>query len=584
MLRSSTATPRRRLKVSRSSPRLIRRAVSQAALAVPLLLGLQPLMAQTAPQLPSGAEPGREAPRPVLAPPAAPAAAPVANPGGSVTQAPAGADQLSFTLAEVIIEGATAYPAETLRPLYADMIGKQISVADAFRLAGEIERRYRGDGFVTSRVIVPEQAIDDGRFRILVVEGFIADVMYEGDIGHASAAVEKLIAPLRAMKPLNVAEVERRLLLANDLPGLTVRASLEPSPSVVGGSVIVVRSDRRLVDASLTFSNRGTPYLGSRELLGTVSWNSVAQHADRVSLAAKLATQSDRSSFLSAGYDALVSEQGATLGLTASHATSNPGLELDPLDVRSRVLAAQATFTHPWIRSRELNLRTVGQFEVRDVDTDLADEAFTRDRLRIARIGLSYDRTDRWDGISAARVMLHQGLDVMGATETGSEFASRENGRADFTKLTAELTRLQQLSPRSSVLATVSGQWSPHALLASEEMALGGASFGRAYDDGEISAANGVAVSVEVRCSPDLPQLLPRGGQFYSFIDGGKLHAADGAPPLTHASLASWGGGVRANLSGRVFATLELAKPISAQVRTQGDKDVRAFFTVTAQY
>ena len=100
-------------------------------------------------------------------------------------------------------------------------------MADAFKVANEIELRYRNDGYVTTRVIVPAQTIDDGHFRILVVEGYIADVKYDGDIGPAQAAVEKLVQRLRGVRPINVAEVERQLLLANDLNGLTVRASLE---------------------------------------------------------------------------------------------------------------------------------------------------------------------------------------------------------------------------------------------------------------------------------------------------------------------------------------------------------------------
>jgi hemolysin activation/secretion protein len=579
-----TATSRRRLDFVRPHALQARLACSQAAVAVPLLLGMAPLLAQTVPQLPSGAEPGREVPRPVLVPPSVPAASPVVAPGGTAMQAPAGAEQISFTLTEMQVEGVTAYPAEVLQALYVGLVGKQITVADAFKVAGEIERRYRGDGFVTSRVIVPEQAIEGGRFRIVVVEGFIADIVYDGDIGAARDAVEKLVAPLRGMKPVNVADVERRLLLANDLPGLSVRAALEPSPSVVGGSVIVVRSERRPIDASFSYSNRGTPYLGSREMLATVAWNSVAAQADRFSVAGKLSAQASRSTFFSASYDALVTPQGGTLGLSSSHATSQPGRELDELEVSSRVIATQATFTHPWIRSREQNLRVVGQLEMRDVDTDIAGGAFTRDRLRIARVGLSYDRTDRWNGITAGRATLHQGLEGLGASSNGSALASRPEGRSDFTKLTAELTRLQQITERSSLLATLNGQWSRHALLASEEMALGGAGFGRAYDDGEISAANGVALSLELRHAPALPALLPRGGQFYTFVDGGKLHAADGAAPPAHASLSSWGGGLRANVGASVFATLELAKPISTEVSTQGNKSVRMFFSVTAQY
>jgi hypothetical protein len=44
------------------------------------------------------------------------------------------------------------------------------------------------------------------------------------------------------------------------------------------------------------------------------------------------------------------------------------------------------------------------------VRTDLGGTPFTHDRLQIARLGLSYDRADAYDGITTARGMLHQGL------------------------------------------------------------------------------------------------------------------------------------------------------------------------------
>lgn len=575
------ATERRRLDASFAP------VLSQAALAVALALALAPLHAQTLPPLPSGAEPGRQAPQPVLSRPV-PAGAAVVAPGGSAAQAPAGADKLNFTLTEMAIEGVTAYPADSLRPLYAGLIGTSITVAEAYKVADAIERRYRGDGFVTSRVIVPEQAIEGGRFRIVVVEGFIADLKFDGDIGPARAAVEKLMAPLRGVKPINVAAVERQLLLANDVPGLTVRAALEPSAMQTGGSVLVVRGERKPMDLAFSYGNRGTTYLESREMSASVAYNAVGERADRVTVATKAAVPADRSTFIAGTYDALLTAGGTTLGLMSSYSTSHPGLELETLDVRSRVSSTQATVTYPWIRSREQNLRALGQLEVRDVDTDLGGDAFTRDRLRIARVGLSYDRTDNWGGrlggITAARATLHQGLHALGASANGAALLSRAEGRSDFTKVTAELTRLQQLTERTNLMATLSGQWSPHALLASEEMALGGASFGRAYDEGEVSAAQGVAASVEWRWSPPMEQVLPRGGQFYAYMDGGQLHAAQGAASPPSRTVSSLGGGVRANLGRATFATLELALPTSHAVRTRGDKHARAFFSISAQF
>ena len=575
----------RRLSLSRRpaalrQPTLSLRAGVAAAM---LALAAGPAAAQNV-HLPSGAEPGRQLPQPAMPESTTVAPPPVTVQQGNATEAPAGAELLNFTLSDMRIEGVTRYGADTLRPLYQGLLGKTITVADAFKVANDIELRYRNDGYVTTRVIVPEQTIDDGRFRILVVEGYIAEVKYDGDIGPAQAAVEKLVRRLRGVRPINLAEVERQLLLANDLNGLTVRASLEASPTEMGGSVLVVRSERKPVDARLGFDNRASPYLGWSEMTSQVTINSFGGRADSLTLTGRLGFPAYRSKAIGANYDMLVSDSGLTLGLAASYAKSEPGRDLALLNVASDVQAYSATLTYPLIRSRLENLRAFGMLDVRNVATDITDAPFTRDRLRVLRLGLSYDRTDSWNGITAVRGTVHQGLDAMGSSREGSDLASRAKGRPDFLKLTAELTRLQQLSERFSLVATFAGQYSASPLLASEEFALGGPNFGRGYDDGEMSADSGVAAALELRYAVSSDRFLPQGAHVYTFVDGGHIWSRAASAPLTRAKLSSYGAGMRANLSKNLYATVEVAKPMSSDVLTQGNKNPRVFFSLSAQY
>ncbi len=575
----------RRLSHSRRPAALRQPTLSLRAgfAAVVLALAAGPAAAQNV-HLPSGAEPGRQLPQPAMPESTTVAPPQVTVQQGNATEAPAGAELLNFTLSDMRIEGVTRYGADALRPLYQGLLGKTITVADAFKVANDIELRYRNDGYVTTRVIVPEQTIDDGRFRILVVEGYIAEVKYDGDIGPAQAAVEKLVRRLRGVRPINLAEVERQLLLANDLNGLTVRASLEASPTEMGGSVLVVRSERKPVDARLGFDNRASPYLGWSEMTSQVTINSFGGRADSLTLTGRLGFPAYRSKAIGANYDMLVSDSGMTLGLAASYAKSEPGRDLALLNVASDVQAYSATLTYPLIRSRLENLRAFGMLDVRNVATDITDAPFTRDRLRVLRLGLSYDRTDSWNGITAVRGTVHQGLDAMGSSREGSDLASRAKGRPDFLKFTAELTRLQQLSERFSLVATFAGQYSASPLLASEEFALGGPNFGRGYDDGEMSADSGVAAALELRYAVSSDRFLPQGAHVYTFVDGGHIWSRAASAQLTRAKLSSYGAGMRANLSKNLYATVEVAKPMSSDVLTQGNKNPRVFFSLSAQY
>ena len=551
------------------------------ALAAALACAVPPAHAQTLPaRLPSGAEPGRESPRPLMREPSLETPQ-VDVPQSSVAEVPPGAKDLRFVLKDFAIEGATAFSAAVLQPLYAGLVGREVSVAEAFEAAHAIELLYRNAGYVTSRVIVPQQTVENGRFRVVVVEGFVAEIVFQDDIGPARIAVEKLLNGLRNIRPISVAEIERRLLLANDLHGLTVSGILKPASDTLGGSVIVVRSARKAVDTALLFDSRISPYFGEVKATGNLAWNAIGARADRAWLTASSSLAVGGSADITAGYDAQIADNGTSVGLSASYSSSEPGRELDALNVQSEVYSWLGTVAVPLIRSRSQNLRAEAQFEMRNVDTDLADVSFTRDRLRILRAGLNYDLADRWNGITAIRGMLHQGLSGLGASSKNSGLASRPEGRNDFTKITLDLARLQQITDRVSLLGGLTGQFSPTRLLASEEFGLGGANFGRAFDDGEMTGDNGLAVSLELRY---VPAGLPRNVQFYGFIDDGLIWAAaDGKTP-PQSWLASFGGGVRANLSSALFATMEVAKPIDPVVNSQGDKGARVFFSVQAQF
>src|SRR5690606_38785782 len=145
--------------------------------------------------------------------------------------------------------------------------------------------------------------------------------------------------PLRGVRPINIADIERRLLLANDLAGLTVRGSLEPSPTELGGSVIVISTERKAVDSSLSLSDRNSRYLGDADLGATIISNPYGSRVTRSSLTARTSIPLDRSWGVSGTYDALPNSDGLTGAFTSSSPHSQPGRELEVRDVESKVFS-----------------------------------------------------------------------------------------------------------------------------------------------------------------------------------------------------------------------------------------------------
>ena len=166
-------------------------------------------------------------------------------PPGAEERAPPGADQVRFVLKSVQVDGVTVYPADEIRSAYADLIGTEITLARVYELADALTRKYRNDGFVLSQVVVPQQAIRAGAVRLQAIEGYIANVRIEGEVLGPRADLDAYTDRIRASRPLRAADLERYLLLVNELAGVTARATLSPAAEAGASDLTIDVSQRR---------------------------------------------------------------------------------------------------------------------------------------------------------------------------------------------------------------------------------------------------------------------------------------------------------------------------------------------------
>ncbi len=84
------------------------------------------------------------------------------------------ADRIKFALSGINADGSTVYSGRDLLPLYENFLGSEVSLTDVFQIARRITVKYRGDGYILSRAVVPAQQIQAGVVTIDVVEGFVS--------------------------------------------------------------------------------------------------------------------------------------------------------------------------------------------------------------------------------------------------------------------------------------------------------------------------------------------------------------------------------------------------------------------------
>src|SRR5690242_12092306 len=229
-----------------------RRVVARSSFGILLLAVPAALHAQTASQItpPSYAPPVERRPE-----------APLALPSDIIRQAPPGSESLFVTLGDLTVSGGTLAP-QTMAMLRSRLIGKRISVAQVFAAAQDAEASEARAGRVLVRVVVPQQDIADGKtLRLMVVEGFVESVDLSGVPKAVRARIAGLLAGLQDRRDVELAQLERKLTLAADTPGVTLRSALKPGKQP-GGVVLQIAADWRPITGLASFDNSLPSALG----------------------------------------------------------------------------------------------------------------------------------------------------------------------------------------------------------------------------------------------------------------------------------------------------------------------------------
>lgn len=497
------------------------------------------------------------------------------------------AGELSLVLGSVVVQGSTVYSDEDLAPLWKDRLGRKIALAEVFRIADAITAKYRNDGYILSRAILPPQTIEDGAVEIRIVEGYIDEVRIEGEVRGDRALLNAYAARIMRSRPLSIAHLERYLLLIDDLPGISSKAVLNPAEDTPGAADLVILVDEDASDGFVRLDNRGTKFNGPAQLWLGAGLNSLAGAHDRTAARFVTADQSNRELvYLELGHERQIGTEGKKLHIQLTHTDSEPGHSLRALEIEGKSRSFRMGFANPLIRSRAENLSLQADVVVRNSETKIFDNRFSRDRVRFVSLGALYDFADGSSGINMLGLHLDRGLNMLGASKKGAADLSREKGRADFTRLRLNASRLQRLGGRWSLLADFRSQLAASKLLASEEFGLGGEGCGRAYDPAQVAGDNGGCLLAEVRYGHNPGAGALQGYQIYGFYDVGRVWRKNPGALEKKADLSSAGLGVRFNFTDWLSGSFETAWPLVKKADSQRiDADSpRGFVTVTARF
>lgn len=481
-------------------------------------------------------------------------------PETATAAAPPGSDALNVKVGGVVIEGLeSTMPEAGQAAVVAErngLAGRTVSVAELYAAAGRIEAAFSRGGDVLTRVTLPPQHLTDGgAVHFMIVDGFIESVDVSNLPAPVRKAVRRRLAALVGKRGLKFAEIERRVLLAGDTPGLQLRSVLVHGDAV-GATRLVVSGQFRPVSASLSFDNNLGSAYKYEAFTVQASLNSVLGLGEQIY--GTLTTGPDFDHLFSGDPYRRIGAVGATVPIGNDGLTINP--EFTHVDTAPRGgVATTGLFervalrvSYPLMRSRRENLTVTGGFELSSESEYPGGIEFSHDRLRYGTLGLTYSQSLGDRVIVNADGVVSIGTSGLGA-RTLAEAASsgiglsRQGANPDFRKLDLHVSVNDRIGGGFELTGVVRGQATfSGALPAAAEFSLDGSDALSSFAVGTINVDSGVTGRFEL-AHPVAVQAV-RGALLtpYAFGVLGYGHVSD--PTIVEAAeLHSWsaGGGLR---------------------------------------
>jgi hemolysin activation/secretion protein len=374
---------------------------------------------------------------------------------------------------------------EILNGVVASYINRELTLTQIKEVADLVAGAYRNAGW-TVRVYVPKQEILDGTVAIQVIESTFGGAVILGQ-GPQRVDSDQLVGMAESMlqkgQHVHSEDIDRALLLLDDLPGVSVAGNLVEGVHDGETNLAISAVDDQLVSGSASVDNQGALATGSNRLNLNLNVNSPLRLGDLVALNA---LKTEGTDYQRVGYTVPVGYSAWRAGVHASNLDYRViADEFASLGALGTARTMGWDISYPILRTQLRNLNLAISYDNKKFE-NTSNGTTTSYGINVYNASLSASQIDNW----------YKG----GSTNASIGLTSGEKSTDTcYSKLNLSLARLQSLSDMVSLYLAVSSQSSSRNLDSSEKLYLGGASGVRAYPASEAGGSEGNTVTLELR-------------------------------------------------------------------------------------
>lgn len=439
------------------------------------------------------------------------------------------------------ITGNTSFGNEVLELAVRPWEGRVLDVNGLNEAAGAVTRHYQSRGYLLAYAYLPVQKIVEGVIEIAVLEGKVAGVQIvtAQDVRLSDEVIQRYVEGVTQAPQVLQADLERRLLLLNDIPGVVARAAFAPGDKPGTADVIVTVTEEDPLAYSLEFNNHGSESTGEYRMGAQFHFKNLFGVGDGTRFRLQSSPRIELASG-SINTRVPVGGEGWSLDASISRLTYELGEPYASLGARGEANSLRFGVNRQLSRSLNDNVSVYGSYDYKDLTDVLELISNNKKHSQLITLGLNLSGRDELGGGSVSQGTLAYSLGYL----SWDTVNSNQSPAGRFGKMTYEASRRQFLSPLWSVTVRVSGQYAFDNLDSSEKFSLTGPAALRAYAPGQGSVDSGSVISLELNKAWPLSGSTLGASLFYDYARGDYNAQPTGAA-LNTVKLGGYGLGLK---------------------------------------
>jgi hemolysin activation/secretion protein len=472
------------------------------------------------------------------------------------------------------VTGATKFSTDELLALLNEWLGRELTLGQLRQAAARITQHYRAHGYLVSRAYLPAQQIGDGTVEIAVLEGKVGKILLNNTSWVSDERIRGFLDSIDTNDPLSESELDLKLRLVNELPGVgSAVAALQPGDSVGLSDINVVAQPSPFITGSINADSNGSRYTGIYNLGVTTTLHSPLHLGDELMVMAQHNdTIENRTNGW--GYKVPVGSRGLVLALGGTNGHYRIGQEFAHIQANGEMNLRTIGGAYPLVRTAAVKLDTRFSLEHKTLrDRMEAFSIVSNTLVQSRKLGLSGQIAGTSGAFYTFNATYTSGdLDLQTADNRNADALSART-QGGFDKVNYSLSASLPLTNSWASYFELNGQVAGKNLNSAERFSLGGANGVRAYPVGEASGDEGYVAKAELRYALPLALWLPEfPGQIRlaSFVDHGaiKINHTPFSQVENTRSISALGVGVNWETPGNFLIQASVARRLGSGTPT----------------